>query len=107
VFLLNKYMVFYKYPLYDILIAMENTGILLEELLGKLVLVRTQGGIGTKDGMMPGDYKGTLLAHDGKVIKLEYEVRKFAEGTSTLSKAMIFINLDYIMTVEEYTEQPQ
>jgi hypothetical protein len=75
-------MVFYKYPLYDILIAMENTGILLEELLGKLVLVRTQGGIGTKDGMMPGDYKGTLLA-------------------------MIFINLDYIMTVEEYTEQPQ
>jgi hypothetical protein len=84
---------------------MEKTGLLLEGLLGKTVLIKTQGGIGTKDGMMLGDYKGTLLEYDGKFIKLEYNIRKFVEGTSALSKATIFINANYIITVEEYEEK--
>lgn len=86
---------------------MEKTGLLLEELLGKSVLVKTQGGVGTKEGMMLGDYKGTLLGYDGKVIKLEYNIIKFTEGASIPTKAIVFINTDYIITIEEYVERPQ
>lgn len=84
---------------------MENTGLLLEELIGKNVLVKTAGGIGTKNGMMEGDYNGTLLAYDGKAIKLEYIIKKFIEGGNVESKAIILINADYIITIEEYQQK--
>lgn len=83
---------------------MEQDKSLLDELVGKKVLIKNQFGIGTKAGMLPGEYKGVLLSYDDKFIKLEYEVRKFVNNNSMLGKSVILVNLVYVITVEEYQE---
>lgn len=74
----------------------------LSEMIGKTVWITTAGGIGTKDALIAGDYKGVLLGFDGEFIKLEYEIRKFAGGTTNTSKGTVLINKRYIITAEEY-----
>jgi hypothetical protein len=81
---------------------MEQNGLFIAELIGKTVWVTTYGGLGTKDSMVVGDYKGTLLGFDGEFIKLEYEIKKYAEGTGSIDKGIILINTRYIITAEEY-----
>lgn len=81
---------------------MEQNGHFITELIGKTVWIATQGGLGTKDAMVVGDYKGTLLGFDGEFVKLEYEFRKFAGGDTKINKGVILINTKYIITAEEY-----
>jgi hypothetical protein len=79
-------------------------GILISELVGKMVLVRSRGGVGTKGPMLSGDYKGLLLGADDEFLKLEYEVSKFVEGKNVITKEIVLIDLKYVITVEEYKE---
>jgi len=82
--------------------TMEQNALFISELMGKTVWVTTSGGLGTKDAMVVGDYKGTLLGFDGEFIKLEYEVKKYIEGAGSTDKGIILINTRYIITAEEY-----
>ena len=85
------------------MVAMEqSTTSFITELIGKTVWITTRGGLGTKDALVAGDYKGTLAGFDGEFIKLEYEIRKFVGGTTDTSKGVILINKRYIITAEEY-----
>ena len=86
---------------------MEHDKALLTELVGKKVLIKTHYGIGTRDDMALGDYKGLLLAFDEDFLKIEYDIKKFIQGKSTLSKSVLLINLGYIITIEEYQERPE
>jgi len=81
---------------------MEQNQSLLKELKDKEVIIKTHGGVGTKITMPAGDYKGILLDYDDKFIKLEYEISKFVGGNNIITKAILLINFEYIMTVEEY-----
>lgn len=83
---------------------MPQSNILISEMVGKIVIVRTQGGIGTKGSMLSGDYKGVLLGADGDFLKLEYDVIKFVEGKSIVNKEQVMINMQYVITVEEFKE---
>ena len=89
------------------MISMEYDKMLLEELVGKKVLVKTHYGTGTKDDQAPGDYKGQLLAFDGKFLKIEYEVKKFVDGANRLSKSILWVNLGYVITIEQYPEKQE
>jgi hypothetical protein len=73
------------------------------ELVGKLLWVSTRGGAGSKDASV-GNYKATLIGFDGKFIKLEYEMKNFAAGASVLGKGVVMINIDYVISLEEYRE---
>jgi hypothetical protein len=84
---------------------MENDKWFINELTGKMVLIKTHGGFGTKDArLMEGEYRGVLLGFDGGFVKLEYEIRKFSGGTGTMTKDVILINAAYIISVNEYRE---
>jgi hypothetical protein len=84
---------------------MEQDKMLLDELVGKKVVIKTHWGTGTKDDMLLGDYKGILLGHDDKFMKVEYEIKKFVEGTNIISKSTLLINTSQIITIEEYEEK--
>lgn len=76
---------------------------LVNELLGKTILVRTHWGMGTKDiSLTAGDYKGVLQAFDGNFIKLEYEIKTFVNGVNVITKDIILINVTCILTMGEY-----
>lgn len=81
---------------------MDESKSLIADLVGKKIVLRTREGAGTRDDMMVGDYKGTLLGFDGKFLKLEYEIKSFIEGKSIIDKRIILINTRYIITAEEY-----
>jgi hypothetical protein len=81
---------------------MEQTSQFIMELIGKTVWIATRGGLGTKADQVAGDYKGTLLGFDGEFLKLEYEIRKFGEGKTNVTKEIILINTRYVITVQEY-----
>lgn len=81
---------------------MEENKLFINELIGKKVLIKTRGGEGVKDvTITPGGYKGNMLGFDGSLIKLEYNVVKFESGAEVITKSIIFINLAYIITVQE------
>ena len=83
---------------------MESNKWLIGELIGKTIIVRTREGVGTLDASLKaGEYKGILLDFDGNFMKLEYEIRKFASGTSTVTKQVILINAAYTITIDEYS----
>lgn len=85
---------------------MEDVKSFISEMVGKTILVKTQGGAGIRDASLKaGEYKGTLLGFDGSLIKLEYNITKFSGGKSVVSKDVVLINTSYIMTVEEYRER--
>jgi small nuclear ribonucleoprotein (snRNP)-like protein len=75
----------------------------IEELVGKAVLIKTRGGTGTQENVLTGEYKGTLIGFDGKFIKVEYEIKRFVEGASKTFKKTVVINIEYVITVAEYT----
>jgi hypothetical protein len=81
---------------------MEQETLFIGELVGKTVWITTAGGVGTKEDLMVGDYKGTLLGFDGQFLKLEYETKKFAEGSTILGKEVILISIRYVITAEAY-----
>jgi small nuclear ribonucleoprotein (snRNP)-like protein len=79
------------------------TSELLNELVGKKIVVKTHGGSGIKDVLLiEGDYTGTLIGFDHNFIKLEYRIIKFLNGVSTDLKGVILINMEYIITIEEF-----
>ncbi|MFI5412818.1 MAG: hypothetical protein ACHQX1_02915 [Candidatus Micrarchaeales archaeon] len=80
---------------------MEQDRQTLKELLGKKLLIKSHYGIGTKGDMMLGDYKGILLGYDDNFIKIEYEITRFVEGANVVSKSILLINTNYIITIEE------
>ena len=82
---------------------MEKDTSFIEELVGKLVWITTEGGTGTKDASKD-NYKGTLLGFDGRFVKLEYVLKKFTEGTSVVVKGTIIINISYLISIEDYKE---
>ena len=76
---------------------------LLNELVGKKVVVKSHGGSGIKDVVLvEGDYIGTLLAFDGVFLKLEYTIRKFQ---SPDVKDVVLINIAYVITVQEFRQR--
>jgi hypothetical protein len=82
---------------------MEDSKWFISELIGKLVLVKTHWGMGTKDvSLRAGEYKGLLLGFDGAFIKLEYEMMKFSAGSGAIAKDVILINVAYIVSLDEY-----
>ncbi len=84
---------------------MEVKESLIAGLVSKKILVKTQGGIGTKEykgGI--GEYKGNLLGFDGTFLRLEYEVSRFIAGATKVNNEIILINVAYIISVEEYRE---
>ena len=85
---------------------MEYDKKLLTELVGKKILIRTHYGVGTKDDIALGDYKGTLLEFDEDFLKIEYDVKKFVEGSNKVSKSILWVNMGYIITIEQYQEKP-
>ena len=89
---------------FKVINAMEENGkSFINDLVGSTVLVKTHGGIGTKDVTLAGgEYKGILIGVDDNVIKLEYETRKFLNGNVTVGKESILINLAYIISIEKY-----
>lgn len=77
--------------------------VLLNELMGKKVLVKTKGGSGIRDQILEeGTYPGMLVGSDINFIKLEYDITTFVNGAETKLKQSILINIAYIITVEEY-----
>ncbi len=77
--------------------------VLLNELMGKKVLVKTNGGSGIRDQLLEeGTYPGILIGSDQHFIKLEYSVQRFINGNPVDSKETILVNIAYIITVEEY-----
>jgi hypothetical protein len=79
---------------------------LLNELLNKKVMVKTHGGVGTKDiSLALGEYKGIILGFDGQFLKLKYEIKKFAQGKNVITTDIIYMNVAYIVTVNEYVEK--
>jgi hypothetical protein len=87
---------------------MEPNNSLINEFMGKTILVRTHWGMGTKDiSLTAGDYKGVLLAFDGNFIKLEYEIKSFVNGINVVTKDIILINLTCILTLGEYRPKPE
>lgn len=79
---------------------------LLESLVGKIVLVKTHWGLGTKDAsLLAGDYKGVLLGFDESFIQVEYEINKYENGTNVISKDIILINMSCILTIGEFREK--
>lgn len=82
---------------------MESNKWFINDLVGKTILVRTHGGLGTKDArLILGDYRGVLLGFDGGFLKLEYEVRQFTEGKNATTREVILINAAYIVSINEY-----
>ncbi len=82
---------------------MEENKLLISELLGRKVIVKTSGGQGIKDVILvEGNYVGNLLSFDGTFIKLEYTIRKFQTSDA---KDIVFINVAYIITIEEYRQR--
>ena len=86
---------------------MEYDKVLLTELLGKKILIKTHYGAGTKDDQAPGDYKGELLAFDGDFLKIEYEVKRFIDGANRTSKSILWVNRGYVITIEQYEEKEE
>jgi hypothetical protein len=85
---------------------MEGNKLLVNELVGKKILVKTHGGAGTKEyKVQVGEYKGTLLDFDGSFMKLEYEVSRFTGGETKVTNEILLLNAAYIITVEEYVEK--
>jgi hypothetical protein len=84
---------------------MESDKQLLNELVGRKIVVKTHGGTGTKEDMLIGDYKCILLEYDDKFIKVEYELRKFIDGKGVIDKLILFINISHIITIEDYQEK--
>ena len=77
--------------------------VLVNELMGKKVLVKTNGGPGIKDVLLEeGTYPGILIGSDHNFIKLEYTLQKFVNGAPTDTKETIIINIRYIITIEAY-----
>ena len=76
---------------------------IIEELLGKKIVVKTRGGTGIKDvALVEGEYVGKMLAFDGTFVKLEYTIRQFQlEDT----KDVVLINTAYIITVQEFRQR--
>jgi hypothetical protein len=82
---------------------MEDGKLLINELMGKKVLVKTHGGSGIKDiVLVEGNYVGTLLSFDGTFLKIEYTIRKFQ---ATDAKDTVLINLAYVITIEEFRQR--
>ena len=86
---------------------MEFDKSLLTELIGKKVVIKTHYGIGTKNDMAVGDYKGILLEFDGNFAKIEYDVKTFVEGSTRTTTSILLINLIYMISVEQYVEKPE
>lgn len=85
---------------------MEDVKGLLGEFVGKEILIKTHGAAGARDASLKaGEYKGILLSFDGMFIKIEYGVRKFAVGGSSVAKETMLINVAYIMSVEQYVDK--
>ncbi len=85
-----------------------DDGSLLNELINKKVMVKTHGGVGTNDiSLAIGEYKGIILGFDGHILKLKYEIKKFAQGKNVITTDIIYINLAYIITVNEYVEKEE
>ena len=81
----------------------ENRQLLINELLGKKILVKTRGGPGMKDvALVEGEYVGDLISFDGTFLKLEYTIRKFQTADA---KDLILINLAYVITVQEFRQR--
>ncbi|MDE1834579.1 MAG: hypothetical protein KGH64_04535, partial [Candidatus Micrarchaeota archaeon] len=82
------------------------TGELLNELLNKKIVVKTQGGEGIKDILLvEGNYTGLLLGFDHRFIKLEYRIRKFLNGVTSDTSDVILINLAYVISIEEFRQR--
>lgn len=79
----------------------------IEELVAKSVLIKTHGGTGIQENVLSGEYKGILIGFDGKFIKVEYETKKFVEGASKIFKKLVVINIEYVITVAEYTPEEE
>ena len=84
----------------------EDNKWLMSEFVGKTILVKTHGGMGTRDvSLKVGEYKGVLLGFDGAFMKLEYEITKFSGGASQVTKDVILINVAFVITVNEFHER--
>lgn len=88
------------------MITMANSKGFMDDLTGKRVLIKTQGGAGTKDARLAaGEYQGVLLGFDGDFIELQYETKRFTAGTGTTTKEIIFINVAFIISVNELEKE--
>lgn len=75
--------------------------VLVNELMGKKVVVRTSGGTGIKDVLLEeATYPGVLVGTDQNFIKLEYTLQKFVNGAPVDTKETILVNIRYIITIE-------
>lgn len=82
---------------------MEKDNWLINELIGKTILVKTHGGVGTLDvSLKAGEYKGILLGFDGRFLRLEYNIRKFVNGVGSSNKDIILINTQYVISIDEF-----
>ncbi|MDE1865792.1 MAG: hypothetical protein KGH94_04120 [Candidatus Micrarchaeota archaeon] len=78
---------------------------LVNGLVGKKVLIKSHGGVGTKDYKMEiGEYRGILLDFDGVFLKVKYELAKFVSGATRISEETLLMNVAYVITIEEYRE---
>ncbi len=85
---------------------MEEKRLLINEYLGKKIVVKTSGGAGIKDiVLVEGNYVGDLLAFDGTFLKLEYLIRNFLNGVKTETKDVILINIAYVISIEEFKQR--
>ncbi|MGI0100130.1 MAG: hypothetical protein ACREBH_00165 [Candidatus Micrarchaeaceae archaeon] len=85
---------------------MENSN-LLNELVGRKVLIKTNFGGGTKDNIAVGGYKGTILSFDGNFVKVKYEVKTFLDSGSKMTSSEVLINIADIITIEQYQEEKE
>ena len=86
--------------------ATSPLNVLLNELMGKKVLVKTRGGPGIRDQILEeGTYPGILVGSDNNFIKLEYNITTFVNGAETNLKQHILINMAYVITVEEHKQK--
>lgn len=84
---------------------MEENKPFIDELIGKIIIVQTKVGSPVKDVVLTeGSYKGKLLGFDGSFIKLEYDVTKFVNGKQEITKEVVFIDVAYILTIEEFKD---
>lgn len=80
---------------------MAEEKMLLEQMVGKLVLIRSNMGEGSGAGIEKGNYLGVVKGYDGRFLYLEYDVKSFAENKTVISKATVMLNTSYIISVEE------
>ena len=84
---------------------MDGRELLIRDLIGKKVLIKSHLGAGTKEYKIEvGEYRGVLLDFDGVFLKLEYEVSSFTAGATKINKEILLLNLAYLITIQERKE---